>query len=193
MDTETIILSFSYLGIFSLMTANGFISFPSSQILYIICGYFISTGVLSPPSVVVAGVLGNTAGNIALYEVARAKGMKYLLKFGIFREQEMKKVEVAFKKKGAWFLAVGKLIPALKVFVPIPAGLGKMHRGLYTGIILATSAIWTIPFLSIGYFFGKSSDVFGKYAVIMTIIAIVVAGVFYKYINSEEVVKEVEK
>jgi membrane protein DedA with SNARE-associated domain len=193
MDTETIITSFNYVGIFILMISNGFISFPSSQILYIIAGYFVFTGMLSLPLVVIAGALGNTVGNIILYEIARRKGLHYLTKFQIFREREIKKVQIAFQKKGVWFLAVGKLIPALKVFIPIPAGLSKMNRVLYVPIILITSIIWTFPFLGIGYYFGKSSHVFGKYAAIMAPIAFIVAAIFYRFMNSEEVVGEVEK
>jgi membrane protein DedA with SNARE-associated domain len=193
MDTETIITSFSYVGIFMLMISNGFIGFPSSQILYIIAGYFVFTGALNLPLVIIAGALGNTVGNIILYEIARRKGLHYLTKFQIFREKEIKKIQVVFQKKGAWFLAVGKLIPALKVFIPIPAGLGKMNRALYVPIILVTSIIWTFPFLGIGYYFGKSSNVFGKYAVVMAIIAFVVAAVFYRFMNSEEVIQEIEK
>lgn len=193
MDTEVIITSFSYAGIFALMISNGFVSFPSSQILYIIAGYFVFTGTLSLPLVITAGVLGNTIGNIILYEIARRKGLHYLTKFKIFREREIKKIQVVFQKKGAWFLAAGKLIPALKVFVPIPAGLGKMNRALFIPIILITSTIWSFPFLAIGYYFGKSSNVFGKYAVVMAIIAFVVATLFYRFMNSEEVIQEIEK
>lgn len=193
MDTETIIISFSYFGIFALMISNGFIGFPSSQILYIIAGYFVFAGDLNLPMVIITGALGNTIGNIILYEVARRKGLHYITKFKIFREREIKKIQVVFQKKGAWFLAVGKLIPALKVFIPIPAGLSKMNRALYVPIIFVTSIIWSFPFLGIGYYFGKSSNVFGKYAVIMAIIAFVVAAVFYRFMNSEEVIQEIEK
>lgn len=192
MDTETIIVSFSYFGIFGLMISNGFISFPSSQVLYIIAGYFIFKGDLSLVAVVLVGTLGNTIGNIILYEVARGKGLAYLTKFQIFKEKEIKKLETVFRKNGAWFLAIGKLVPALKVFIPIPAGLAKMNRVLYGGIVLITSALWSMPFLAIGYYFGKSSRVFGKYALVMTLIAFVVMAVFYKFMNSEEVVQEIE-
>ncbi len=193
MNTETILISFSYLGIFTLMISNGFISFPSSQVLYIIAGYFIFTGRLDLSLVIFFGALGNTIGNIILYEVARKNGMHYLTKFPMFHEHELKKIQTVFKKKGVWFLVVGKLIPALKVFIPIPAGLAKMNRVLYASIILITSTIWTFPFLAIGFYFGKSSKVFGNYAIVLTIIAFVVMAVFYKFMNSEELVQEIEK
>jgi len=190
---ESIILFSGYAGIFFLMIANGVVSFPSSQILYIIAGYFVFTGHLNLFFVVTAGAIGNTIGNIILYELARSKGLEYLLRWKIFPERELKKVQVAFNKKGAWFLFVGKLIPALKVFIPIPAGIARMNRYLYAGIILVSSSIWPFAFLAIGYYFGKSAHVFGAYAVVLAFIALIVATVFYKFMNSEEVISEIEK
>ncbi len=189
---EQIIISLSYFGIFLLMISNGAVSFPSSQILYIIAGYFVFTGDLSLLPVIIVGAVGNTIGNVILYELVRAKGAKYITKFRLFPEEIVQKVQIAFTKRGTWFVFIGKLIPALKVFVPIPAGLAKMNRGLYASIILVASAIWTLPFIAIGYYFGKSSDVFGKYAIVLIIIALVIMTVLYRYMNSEEVVSEIE-
>jgi membrane protein DedA with SNARE-associated domain len=191
-DIENIIITLGYLGIFLMMITNGITSFPSSQVLYIITGYFISTGDLSLPAVIVVGTIGNTIGCIALYEITRSKGLKYISKFKLFPEKEMKKVAVALRKKGVWFLFIGKLLPAIKVFVPVAAGIGKTRRDVYTILMFISSALWTIPFISIGYVFGKSSDVFGKYAIVLAIVAIIVGGLFYKYINSKEVLKEIE-
>ncbi|MEK7118434.1 MAG: VTT domain-containing protein, partial [Patescibacteria group bacterium] len=142
LDIETIILGSSYAGIFLLMIANGFISFPSSQVLYIIVGYFISTGYLGLFPASLVGALGNTIGNILLYEAVRKYGLHYLDRFKIFRPNDVRKVELVFQKKGLWFLFVGKLLPAIKVFIPIPAGVGKVHRGAFTAIMFAASWIW---------------------------------------------------
>lgn len=174
------------------MISNGVVSFPSSQILYIIAGYFVFTGHLNLFAVVIAGALGNTIGNIILYELARSKGLVYLTRWKIFPERELKKLQIAFNKKGAWFLFVGKLIPALKVFIPIPAGIAHMNRPLYAIIILVSSSIWPFAFLAIGYYFGKSAHVFGAYAVVLAFIALIVATVFYKFMNSKEVISEIE-
>ncbi|MBI5077851.1 MAG: DedA family protein [Candidatus Yonathbacteria bacterium] len=190
---ETLIQGGSYLAIFSLMIANGAVSFPSSQVLYIIAGYFIAQGNLSLFFVALTGALGNTVGNIILYGLARKHGRAFIARMKIFPMRELSKVETAFRKKGAWFIFIGKLLPAIKVFVPIPAGLGKMHRGLFAGIMFIASFIWSLAFISIGYFFGKSSDIFGRYAIILIIIAVVVILLFYRYINSPAIANEIEK
>ncbi len=190
---EALIQGGSYFAIFALMIANGAVSFPSSQILFIIAGYFVAQGNLTFALVAFVGALGNAIGNIILYELARKHGRTFIERMKIFPERELSKVEYAFKKKGAWFIFIGKLLPAIKVFVPIVAGLGKFSRILFAPLMFIASFIWALGFISIGFFFGKSSDLFGRYAIILVIIAAVVLLLFYRYINSPEVVSEIEK
>ena len=190
-DVETIIATWSYIGIFVLMASNGFFSFPSSQILYIIVGYFIGTGTLALIPATLMGALGNTLGNVLMYEGVRKYGVKYVSKFQIFRAQDMKKVEVLFRRKGLWFLFVGKLLPAIKVFIPIPAALGKVHRGLFAVLMFFASWIWSFIFIAIGYFFGKSAEVWKSYGVILIVIALAIMFLFYRALNSKDVLKEV--
>lgn len=190
---ETIISIAGYLGIFLLMIANGAISFPSSQVLYIIAGYFIAQNNLALIPVVIVGALGNTIGNVVLYELARTHGRMFIARMKIFPTRELEKVEHAFKKKGAWFIFIGKLLPAIKVFVPIPAGLGKMSRPLFITLMFIASFIWSLMFISIGYFFGKSSDLFGHYAIALAVIAAIVVLLFYRYISSTEITHEIER
>lgn len=190
-DVETIISTWSYVGIFVLMSANGFFSIPSSQILYIIVGYFVGTGTLALIPATLCGALGNTLGNVLLYEAVRKYGVKYVTKFQVFRAEDIKKVEVLFRKKGLWFLFVGKLLPAIKVFIPIPAALGKVHRGIFAMLMLCASWVWSFIFIAIGYFFGKSAVVWKSYGVILIVIAAVIMILFYRALNSKEVLKEV--
>ena len=193
MNIEAIILASSYLGIFGLMITNGFLSFPSSQILYIIVGYFIGTGTLSLVPAAIIGATGNTIGNIFLYEAVRKHGVRYLEKFQIFRKEDIRKVEIVFRKRGLWFLFVGKLLPAIKVFVPIPAGMGKVHRGKFGVIMFAASFIWSLIFIAIGYFFGKSSVTWKSYGIILTIVAGIVVFLFYRMLNAKEVLRELKR
>jgi membrane protein DedA with SNARE-associated domain len=193
MSIETIIINLSYLGIFLLMISNGLITTPSSQVLYIITGYFISTGALNLWIVLIVGALGNTIGNIILYEIARQKGMKYITRLKFFPEQEIKKMQIVFRKRGVWFVFIGKLVPALKVWVPIPAGIAKMNRAVFIPIIFVSSVIWAGIFNAIGFAFGKSTTVFAIYAPVLLIIAFIVLFIFYRYMNSKEVLRELRK
>lgn len=197
MSFEQFIISFSYVAIFLLITMNGFISFPSSQIIYVIAGYFASIGDLNLILVILVGGLANTIGNWILYEVSRKKGLDYTLKFFKFLavlnpKREIKKIEVAFKKKGIWFLFIGKLVNPIKIFIPIPAGITKMNRLIFLPIVFVTSTIWASIFSCIGFYFGKSYESFGYLGIAMFCVFGTVLFYFYKYINSEEILKEIE-
>ena len=186
---EGIILAFGYLGVFGLMIANGLLSFPSSQILYIIVGYFVSQGSINLWLVSIFGALGNTIGNIFLYELTRSRGLKYVARWQVIPEVELKKVEAAFRRRGWWFVFVGKLLPAIKVFVPIAAGLAKMPRALFAILMFLASWIWSLIFIYIGYFFGKSENIMGRYAIVLAVISVLLIVLFYRYMNSKEVLQ----
>lgn len=190
-DIETMILGGSYFAIFALMIANGLFSFPSSQILYIIVGYFVSTGMLLIIPASLLGAIGNAIGCILLYEAVRRYGLRYIEKFRIFRREDIRKVEIVFRKKGLWFLFVGKLLPAIKVFIPIPAALGRVHRGVFAGIMLGASWLWSFIFIGIGYFFGKSAGVWKSYGIVLALVALVIVYLFYRMLNTDAVLREI--
>jgi membrane protein DedA with SNARE-associated domain len=189
---EQIIILAGYFGIFGLMITNGLFSFPSSQILYIVSGYFIFSGSLNFFLVSIAGAIGNTIGNTILFYLTREKGLEYITKLTLLPLEEIKKVQIAFSKKGPWFVLFGKLLPAIKVFVPIVAGIGKMKTSIFIPIILVSSYIWSVLFIALGYYFGKSTDFFGKYAIVLGVIALILVGVFFKYMNSSSILQELK-
>lgn len=174
MQLEQIISGLSYMGILILMFSNGIFSFPSSQVLYIIVGYFVGTGVLSLPLAIVVGATGNTIGNIALYEFAREHGMNAALKFLPMKPHHVKKTERFFEKKGLGFLFLAKLLPTLKVFVPIFGGIGKAPRIPYAALMFLASTVWAFIFIEIGMFFGKNTDVWKPYTGALAVISVFV-------------------
>ncbi|MBS3903465.1 MAG: DedA family protein [Anaplasmataceae bacterium] len=182
-DLESLLLAFSYGAVFILMITNGFITLPSSQLLYIIAGYFVAQGSLNLWLTAFIGALGNTFGTILLYELARRKGLAAIYKLKLFPQEEVRKVIKVFEKKGSWFAFVGKLIPALKVFVPIPAGLSKMNRGLFFFLMCTSSFVWAVFFLYLGAIFGKSTDFLGRYSLILLAIAFLVVIIFRREMN----------
>ncbi len=174
MELEHIVSGLSYLGIFIMMLSNGIFSFPSSQVLYVVVGYFVSTGFLSFPLALLAGTVGNTIGNIALYEFAREHGEKAALKFLPNADTHIKTAEHYFKKRGLFFLFISKLLPALKVFTPIFGGIAKAPRIPYAALMFIGSGLWAAAFVYLGMLFGKNTDVFKTYSGPLLLIAILV-------------------
>jgi len=182
---ETILRTSGYAGIFLLMAANGAISFPSSQILYLIAGYFSSLDFFSPIVVVFFGALGNTIGNAFLYEITAKYGLARALKLNVLPETTFKKLSSFLEGHGIWFLFVGKLIPAIKVAVPIAAGLARTKRALTYIIFFVASLAWASIFVSVGFFFGKSTAVMSTYGVSVAFIAIAISVLLYSLIGRD--------
>ncbi len=199
MDLNYFIITFGYVFVLLYMIINGFVGFPSSQLIYIVSGIFIAEEKLSLFPVLIIGALGHTLGNYILYEISRQKGGKYASKFIKYLFQtldpikEIKKVEIGFRKREKIFLFIGKLVNPIKIIIPIPAGISKMNRLIFFIICYITSFIWAVIFVCLGIYFGKSYENFGWIGAVIFGIAILIMLYFYKYINSDKILKEVEK
>ncbi len=161
-DLHSFITTFSYLAIFILMVANGTVNFPSSQFLYIICGYFVSTGSLLFIPTVIAGALGNTLGNIITFMLIKKYEKPLAQKLLIMDEATFTKVHSAlhstFSRRGMWWIFFGKLIPSVKAFIPIVAGLAHTKTTITAFAFLVASCIWAVGITSIGYYFGEHAS-----------------------------------
>ena len=123
MDLHFFISNFSYVAIFVLMLTNGAVNFPSSQFLYVICGYFISTSSLLFIPTIIAGALGNTLGNLITFLLIKKHGKSLAHKLLLSDEKTFSKIHdtlhVTFNRHGMWYIFIGKLIPSIKAFIPL--------------------------------------------------------------------------
>lgn len=159
MDIATYLREFSYLAIFLLMAANGVTNLPSSQLLYILCGYFVGTGSLAFIPTIIAGAIGNTIGNAITHYFSKKYGSRFAQKI-LFLDRETfdriySTLSKTFTKKGIWFIFIGKLTPSVKAFIPVLAGLAHTAPLITYTLFLASSVVWALIITSIGYFFGQ--------------------------------------
>ena len=158
-DLHALIASFSYVAIFLLMITNGAVNFPSSQFLYIICGYFISTSSLLFIPTIVVGTLGNTIGNITTFLLIKKYDKPLAQKILMLDEKTFTTIHGAlhstFSRRGMWWIFLGKLTPSVKAFIPVVAGLAGTKTKLTSFIFLTASFVWAIALTTIGYYFGE--------------------------------------
>ena len=188
MDLHALVASFSYVAIFLLMTSNGAINFPSSQFLYVICGYLVSTTPLLFIPTVIAGALGNTLGNVISFLLIKKYDKPLARKLLMADEATFDKVHsalhVTFSRHGMWYIFVGKLIPSVKAFIPILAGLAGTKTKLTTFLFLIASSIWATALTSIGYYFGEHVSL-KSISGVSLIIACIVVFFAYKSFNKQ--------
>ncbi|MCF7844069.1 DedA family protein [Candidatus Gracilibacteria bacterium] len=185
MDIHSLLSSFSYLAIFVLMLSNGVTNLPSSQIVYLICGYFVSTGNLQFIPTIIFGALGNTIGNTIAFLLIKKYKLPLARKLLMVDEATFDKVHSAlnstFTKRGMWWLFFGKLIPSVKAFIPIIAGLANTKTKITLFIFLVASFIWATGITSLGYYFGENITL-KSFTIVSLVIGSIIIFVVYKKI-----------
>lgn len=188
MDIHSLILSGSYAAIFIMMIANGMVNFPSSQILYLIVGYFVSTGNLLFASAVIVGAIGNTIGNVAMYSLIKKYERPLARKVLMLNETTFNTIHGAlmdtFSRRGIWWLFIGKLTPSVKAFIPVFAGLANTPTAITTFIFLVASFIWATAIVYIGYAFGEHVSL-SSFLSVSFIVGIVIIFIIYKNISKK--------
>lgn len=184
-DLHTLVSSGSYLAIFLVMTANGAVNFPSSQIFYLIVGYFVGTGHFNFFYAVLFGALGNTLGNIIIYTLVQKYGHSFARKIVMLDEDMFRKIHGAlhdtFSRRGMWWLFVGKLTPSVKAFIPLVAGLADTKKFPTYSIFLIASCVWAGTLIYLGKLFGENVSL-SSFMAVSLVVGLTILFVVYKNI-----------
>lgn len=181
-----VIGSMGYTGIISLMfLESSFFPFPS-EVVMPPAGYLAWKGEMSLPLVLIAGIAGSLLGALFNYWLAVKLGRPLLIKYGkyFFISQEtIDKADKFFQKHGHISTFVCRLLPGIRQYVSLPAGLARMPMKpfcLYTGL---GAGIWVCVLTFAGYLLGEHQDLLKEYLHVITIaciaLACVIAGGYY--------------
>jgi membrane protein DedA with SNARE-associated domain len=144
------ITDWGYFGVFLLMVAENIFPPIPSELIMPFAGYVAANGDLSIFGVLTAGTLGSVIGTTAWYVVARLLGLQRFTwlcnKFGRFAtlsEDDIDKAHHWFERHGALAVFAGRLIPAIRTLISVPAGLAAMPFGQFLLISTLGSLLWT--------------------------------------------------
>lgn len=154
----------SYLFVFVFMTIeSSFIPFPSEVIVppaaYLAC---TNTGVGSDMNifgVVAVATLGALAGAFINYYLSLWIGRPIIYKFADSRlghaclidRAKVDKAERYFDKHGAISTFIGRLIPAIRQLISIPAGISKMNVAQFALFTALGALVWNAILAGLGY------------------------------------------
>jgi membrane protein DedA with SNARE-associated domain len=150
-----------YPGIFFLMLLeSSFFPFPS-EVVMIPAGYLAYQGGMNAYVAVAAGIAGSIAGALLNYMLALHLGRPILLKVGryvFFGPEALAKVERYFAEHGEISTFNGRLIPGVRQYISLPAGLARMHLGkfsFYTGL---GAGLWVTILTMLGFLMGSQEE-----------------------------------
>ncbi|MEA3492303.1 MAG: DedA family protein [Campylobacterota bacterium] len=168
--------SMGYTGIFVLMfLESSFFPFPS-EVVMIPAGYLAYKGEMNLYLAVLAGILGSVAGALFNYYLAMKFGRKFLIKYGKYfflKEDSLDKLERFFQKHGEISTFNGRLIPGIRQYISLPAGLSRMSVWKFSLYTALGAGIWVVVLVGLGYFLGSNEEMINEYLHTATLIALI--------------------
>lgn len=148
-----------YTGIFVMMfLESSFFPFPS-EVAMIPAGYLAHQGKMNIWLAIAAGLAGSLGGALFNYWLAVKFGRPFLVRYGkyvMFKEESLERMEQFFAKHGHVSTFSGRLIPAVRQYISLPAGLARMNIPMflfYTGL---GAGLWVMILAFLGYFIGDN-------------------------------------
>ena len=134
----TVISGLGYAGVFLAMAIESACIPLPSEIILPFTGYMVFKGHFGLWQATLAATLGNLFGALVAYYVGVWGGRPFLIKYGHYffiKERELAWTERLFAKHGEMTVFVGRLLPVVRTFISLPAGIARMNpvkMALYT-------------------------------------------------------------
>ena len=178
---------------------SSFIPFPSEVVVPPAAYKAAATGELNVWLVVVFATLGALIGAFINYFLALWLGKPIVYKFANSRlghmclldEQKVVKAEEFFVRHGAVATLVGRLVPAVRQLISIPAGLARMNIGKFALYTAIGAGLWNCVLAGLGWYLEsvvpkeQLIETVSKYSHqigygIMAVVAVALAYIIYK-------------
>jgi len=145
---------------------SSFIPFPSEVVMIPAAYMAAETGEMSYWMIVVAGTIGALIGALVNYALAYFLGRPIVYAFANSRfghvclidQEKVEKAEAFFDRHGSVSTLIGRMIPAIRQLISIPAGLARMNMGRFLLFTALGAALWNIILVCIGYAFHTQVD-----------------------------------
>ncbi|QYO76783.1 DedA family protein [Devosia salina] len=152
------ITDWGYLGIFLMMVLENIFPPIPSELIMPFAGYVAAQGDLNLVGVLIAGMAGSLLGTSAWYVAARLMGIERftwlcnrLGRIATLSEHDIDMAYHWFARYGALAVLVGRLIPAIRTLISVPAGLAAMPVWRFLGISALGTLVWTGILTAAGY------------------------------------------
>lgn len=179
------VTSYGYVAIFVLMAISAAcIPFPS-EVTLLVGGFYASSGRLDLVAVGVAGTAGSLVGSFVAYVAGRIGGRSMLERYGRFvfiRTHDIDRAEQWWDRHGDAATFFGRLIPVIRSFISLPAGLAEMPVGKFTLYTTLGVSIWSFGLALIGDALGNNWERASHYMTIPSLIVVALlvgAAVYY--------------
>ena len=159
--TIAVISKAGYLGVVILMAIESACIPLPSEIIMPFAGYLVYTGRFSLLWAATAGALGCNLGSVIAYEVGFYGGRPLVEKYGFYLLLSRHDLDMAdrfFLRFGSAAVFIGRLLPVIRTFIALPAGIARMPRVRFHMYTFVGSWPWCFMLAWIGMKLGEHWD-----------------------------------
>ena len=191
-QVTAIITLFGYWGIAFLMLLENVIPPIPSELIMPLAGFAAARGEMNLLSAIAAGSFGSVLGALVWYYVGQALGLRRTCeladRYGKWLGISSKEVNAVHKwfarrTAGYWAVGIGRLIPSVRTYISVPAGIAKMPMGRF----LLASSVGTLGWITLltlaGFWLGENYERVASFlAPISTVVIISLAVIFVVWV-----------
>src|SRR5581483_132777 len=164
----------------------------SSEITFGFAGVLAYQGHINLASVIIIGSLAELAGSYASYFVGRLGGRPLVHRLGryvLVTESDVARAERFLEGRGAWAIPVGRMLPFVRAFISIVAGLVRVPPVRFGVLSLIGTVAYASALASIGYELGSAWESVSKgltvvgYILFALIVVAIVGFVLYRLLQ----------
>jgi membrane protein DedA with SNARE-associated domain len=121
-------------------------------------GFAVSKGELTLVGIVVAGVLGNLVGSWVGYAIGYFGRVDLLERNRLFHVSptRLAQVEGWFERYGSATVFFSRMLPLVRTFVSVPAGVARMPLGRFSLLTVLGSTPWVLALALLGKGVGQN-------------------------------------
>ncbi len=158
-----IIETYGLLAVFVLMTLESALIPIPSEITMPFAGFLAGRGLMNFWVVVIVGATANLAGSLIAYWLGFTKGEEWVRvvikkwgKWFLIKEKEFDRAIKWFQKYGGMVAFTSRLLPIVRTFISLPAGIAKMNLASFSILTFIGSFIWSAFLAFLGLKLGQN-------------------------------------
>ena len=162
----SVISTLGYFGVVMLMAIESACIPLPSEVIMPFSGYLVHTGQFNLWLLAFMGALGCNVGSLVAYEIGYYGGRPLVERYGsyvLLGQHELDWTDRFFARFGDVTVLVSRMLPVIRTFIALPAGIGRMPRLRFHIYTFIGSFPWCLGLAYLGLKAGQHWDYLGKY------------------------------
>ncbi|MGI9062024.1 MAG: DedA family protein [Ktedonobacteraceae bacterium] len=177
-----------------------------SEIVMPLAGVMLVSGKLLPGTnslvglalIALAGAIGCLIGSIAAYGIGYGGGRPLMLRYGrylLISQHDADKADHFFQKWGSATAFFSRLLPVVRTYISLPAGIAKMPFVKFCIYTVLGSFLWSLLLAYVGTIIGgnlaKLSTIFHSFDVVILVVLVVLVALYiWRHIRNDRKARE---